>query len=1270
MTNWLLDKLKVPTQDLKTVGSFLTKKYHDTARDYDTKYRQPARKEILKQTGKFGEPLRPQDYLKTFPKKDFNITKNWLFEKLKPPVADIATIGRALPQVKSPLGAVKKVSYEVPKRTGSLILDKLKVPVSTAYKKTAEYFKPTEKVRVRDVVGRLPATGEKMLGLGTTMREEMSKSGGSLALSLHNLFADIKGEEKISEYKPSKDAPKLEQGIHQFVFGKESVRSLEKRMIDAEKKVREFGEKAEKETGSKFIKKYALPISVIGVGAITALDFAGFGGGKKEVFKLVARMNDTADIAKTLRQVGVAEDLILPTAKKLKGIKDPIKVESAFRKIDLLQKSTKVSPIKPSTKALETMRRSKELPKPITKPDPLITEARKYIKEGKSAEDMWKADIFPKSKIKETVYHGTDRKFKAFDIEAKPSGKFAGTTAEEEGIWFTRSKAEADSFGDITVKSKVNVKNPRIVDNQDLFTMEGGRASEMAEAVGSGNDALILKADNGADWIWMPDVKNIKTKSQLTDIYNKAKAKPFKVTDIKPIHRTDRDVMVDFIDNVRLRKAQDIDLEIHAGSIAEEYGFKLPKTRAGIADSFQEELTKRGMSYDSFAGRGVEVVSETLPKAKEVVKKIPEVKPKITPSEKIMKALKEAKPLRKEQEIIYTKERGIKLAKMLKTAERTVGEKGFYAELGALKGKMTKVEFASIRDKISQTDIDDLFDQVKMSQNLSEWDKLPARKGLAKMLGEEGGVVPKKNEMDMMKEVFGNEFVKTIAEKRTLFAKMKEAGIQLLNVPRSIMASFDLSAPLRQGLFFVGKPKHFFSAFKSQFKVFGSERAFKALNSEIASRPTYKLMKQNKLALTDLGNLSNREEAFLSNWAEEIPLVGKGVRASSRAYTGFLNKMRADVFDDFVKQGEKLGIDDPKFLKSAANFVNTATGRGGLGPLEKASVELSTIFFSPRLTMSRLNLINPIYYAKLEPTVRKEALKSLFSLAGIAATIGGLAKMGGADVNIDPRNADFMKLRFGNTRYDILGGFQQPIRTVAQVATGKIISSTTGEEMTLGEGYKPLTRVGVISRYFKYKMSPVASFAYALMEGRTAIGEKVDIPTEVANRFIPMVANDMYELYKEQGAKGIPMGIPAIFGVGSQTYGGVQSYGMKGKEYPELNDELNRLKMSMGFPSTSAFGYELTNKEYKEYKKTSGKMIADILNDIIKDEFYLSLEDKDKKGIINKAVDKVKKKTKEKKFADKKIKQEIKKRIIDKKGLSEAEAEKLAEEIYKKEFGE
>lgn len=688
--------------------------------------------------------------------------------------------------------------------------------------------------------------------------------------------------------------------------------------------------------------------------------------------------------------------------------------------------------------------------------------------------------------------------------------------------------------------------------------------------------------------------------------------------------------------------------------IAPAFGF----TGASIRNIAKEKLKKAALDFSKRIAK-----KEIAPITSKIIPKIE------TPAQKLMSALKEAKPIRKAQEAIYTKERGEKLTKMMSTARKTTGEKGFYSELGALKGKMTKAQFTSIRNKVGQTDIDDLFNQVKDSQKLSEWEKIPARKGLAKIFGEEGGTVPTKNELSLLKDVFGDNFVKTVSEKSSLFVKMKEAGIQLANIPRSVMASFDLSAPLRQGLFFIGKPKKFFSAFKTQFKVLGNEKVFKALNNEISTRPTYNLMKQNKLALTDLGSLSSREEAFLSSWAEKIPLIGKGVRASSRAYTGFLNKMRADVFDDFVKQGEKLGIDDPKFLKDAANFVNTATGRGGLGALEKASVELSTIFFSPRLTMSRLNLINPIYYAKLQPTVRKEALKSLFSLAGIVGTIGGLAKMGGADVNTDPRNADFMKLKYGNTRYDILGGFQQPIRTIAQISSGKIISSTTGETMTLGEGYKPLTRIGVIERYFKYKLSPVVSFAYSLMEGKTAIGEKVDIPTETANRFIPMVAQDMYELYQEQGAKGVAMGIPAIFGVGTQTYGGVQSYGLHGKDYPKLNTELNRLKMSMGFPSTSAFGQELSNKEYKQLKEKTGTVVANVLNKIIEDPYYKKLPDHKKKEIINKAVDRAKQKTKLKMFSDKKMISIIKKRIMDKKGLADYEAEELAKELYQKEFG-
>jgi len=71
----------------------------------------------------------------------------------------------------------------------------------------------------------------------------------------------------------------------------------------------------------------------------------------------------------------------------------------------------------------------------------------------------------------------------------------------------------------------------------------------------------------------------------------------------------------------------------------------------------------------------------------------------------VMKALKEAKPVRKEQELIYTKERAEKITRAKAIAKDTPGEAGFHAELAALKGEMTKAQFEDIRGQVSQADI-------------------------------------------------------------------------------------------------------------------------------------------------------------------------------------------------------------------------------------------------------------------------------------------------------------------------------------------------------------------------------------------------------------------------------------------------------------------------------------------------------------------------------------------------------------------------------------
>jgi len=257
---------------------------------------------------------------------------------------------------------------------------------------------------------------------------------------------------------------------------------------------------------------------------------------------------------------------------------------------------------------------------------------------------------------------------------------------------------------------------------------------------------------------------------------------------------------------------------------------------------------------------------------------------------------------------------------------------------------------------------------------------------------------------------------------------------------------------------------------------------------------------------------------------------------SNRAATGFLNKMRADVFDDLVKKAQRLklnvNVEGPKI----ATYINTATGRGNLGMFENAAVALNSVFFSPRLMASRVSLMNPVFYAKLSPMVRKEALKDLLGLAGVATTTLGLAKMGGAEIGYDPRSADFGKIKIGNTRYDIGGGFLQYMRLGAQLITGEHVSSTTGVKTTVGEGYKPMTRAEILGRFIGTKESPVASFAMGLLKGKGFAGKKFEVGKEAGLRFVSMVVQDMYDLYEERGLEGLLMASPAIFGIGVQTY--------------------------------------------------------------------------------------------------------------------------------------
>lgn len=374
------------------------------------------------------------------------------------------------------------------------------------------------------------------------------------------------------------------------------------------------------------------------------------------------------------------------------------------------------------------------------------------------------------------------------------------------------------------------------------------------------------------------------------------------------------------------------------------------------------------------------------------------------------------------------------------------------------------------------------------------------------------------------------------------------------------MSSGDVSAPFRQAL--VAGTRHpvmFFQNFGPMVKAFGSERVYHGIMDEIASRPSFQKMNDSGLSLTELGPMTQREEQFVSNLAERINLrnvphlgrvtgakyaTGPGdlVRASGRAYTGFLNKMRADYFDLMLKDAEREGrsTNDKELLADISNFVNSATGRGDLGMLREHAVTLNSVFFSPRLLASRLNFLNPVYYAKLDPFVRKEALKAAFSLVGTLGAVLELAKLGGAEVNDDPRNADFAKIKVGATRIDIAGGFQQPIRLIAQLESGKIVSSTTGKTLSLGpQGPGKLSRKDIIQRFLEQKLAPSPSFVNDMFKGTDFADKPFSWKTATVQRMIPLLAQDAADLYHDTNSLPAALGGYALgaFGVGIQTYG-------------------------------------------------------------------------------------------------------------------------------------
>lgn len=376
---------------------------------------------------------------------------------------------------------------------------------------------------------------------------------------------------------------------------------------------------------------------------------------------------------------------------------------------------------------------------------------------------------------------------------------------------------------------------------------------------------------------------------------------------------------------------------------------------------------------------------------------------------------------------------------------------------------------------------------------------------------------------------------------KTLAAHPARAASHLAGMAKSIKAALDNSALFRQGwktLFTNPRiwQKNARQSFVDIVKEFGGKPVMDEVHADIVSRPNYDRYQKMKLAT------SNIEEAYPSHFPGKIPILGRAYKASESAYTGFLYRQRADIADKYIDIAKNSGVnvDDTKELLAMGKLVNSLTGRGHLGALEPAANTVNNVFFSPRSVKSNIDTLTAHQFQKnITPFVRKRAaVETTKVILGTAAVLAIANAVRPGSVELDPRSADFGKIKIGDTRFDVTGGMDAIATLAARVIRQSSKSTSTGQVTKLNSGYGSQTGQDVLVNFLDNKLSPAAAVAKDLIKQQNQNGGKPTIRGEVNNFITPLPATNILELRSDpRSANNLAASIADSLGIVSNTFG-------------------------------------------------------------------------------------------------------------------------------------
>lgn len=483
-------------------------------------------------------------------------------------------------------------------------------------------------------------------------------------------------------------------------------------------------------------------------------------------------------------------------------------------------------------------------------------------------------------------------------------------------------------------------------------------------------------------------------------------------------------------------------------------------------------------------------------------------------------------------------------AAAVQVSGRYGAEEAIKVSMAQLKGPAKAAQYMPIN--LFPADRTAMFERIVTSPKLSVLDRINAGGALIDRLDNGVGITP--YNAGLLRRVFGKDFGEVLTREGApgLLGKAGRFAISLWNVPRGIKASLDASATLRQGVVpLVARPRHAPRMLGAQIKGYTAhpEKA-RAWNEALTLDADVQLLQgqrlKTKLELTGwTGGLAEREEMFMTDFAELIPGIGR----SQRAYTMGLNQLRVDMAKSLLRRARAEGTPLTDKLLSDINwYVNVASGRGQIGNMGAFAPYLNAGFWSVRYSASRFQLLAAPF--KTSGIVRRMVIEDLVKFVSTGVGVLGMLKYSGlAEVELNPRSTDWGKGKIGPMRFDFWGGEQQIARTVAQIVTGD--RKTIAEDIYGENKIQGIDRFTAAQRFLQGKLSPSARMLWDLVMGNQAdmFGEKMRFGdpgwwgTESWEFLAPMVWEDIREAYEKDSLESsMAAGVMSFFGLNVQVY--------------------------------------------------------------------------------------------------------------------------------------